>query len=207
MVLGGLVDEVLRFATPERAVAHVAAGWVPKVPAIDDKLELTATLESSLTRASELRRHGTDLCERDEGAVRSNPARVGSLPALDSSGNPARVARERTCELPAVLRARCEDLHDRLDPSSTTVCCPRCGARCRTSVRASGPTPTRSRRGGVANAQRTSRSPTSCGRRSTGFGSCRARRDDRGCSRARALTSAVRRASRTMTSQASSMTA
>ena len=111
-----LVDEVLRLATMERAAAHVAAGWVPKVPAIDDKLELAARLESSLTRASELRRHGTTLCERDEGVVRSNPAWVGPLPAVDSSGNPARVVRALTCELPAVLRARYEDLRDRLDP-------------------------------------------------------------------------------------------
>ena len=111
-----LVDEIFRLATTERALAHVAAGWVPKVPAIDDKLELAATLESSLTRASELRRHGTALCERDEGAVRSDPAWVGRLLALDSSGTPARVLGALTGELPAVLRARYEELRDRLDP-------------------------------------------------------------------------------------------
>ena len=182
-----LVDEIFRLATMERALAHVAAGWVPKVPAIDDKLELAATLESSLTRASELRRHGTAFCERDEGAVRSNPAWVGRLLALDSSGTPAGVLGALTRELPAVLRARYEELRDRLDPLFdhrllTTVRRP-----CRTSARAGAPKLTCSRRGGPTTPQRSSRSTTCCGRRSTGFGSRRARQDDRDWSRARAV--------------------
>jgi len=40
----GLVEDVLLLATLERATAHVAAGWVPKVPGISEKLALAALM-------------------------------------------------------------------------------------------------------------------------------------------------------------------
>jgi len=61
-----LPDHLLRLAAVERAAGHVIAGWVPKVPELDQKLAIAAEFESALLRAVALRKHALALLERDD---------------------------------------------------------------------------------------------------------------------------------------------
>jgi len=111
-----LVEDVLALTALERAVAHVGLGWVPKVAEFDDKLDLAGRSEAALTRAAELRRHALTLCERDEGALRADPAWLEPLRSLDAGGEPDRVGRALAGPVPVMLGARYVALRDRLDP-------------------------------------------------------------------------------------------
>ena len=64
-----MVKELLRFSAFERSLAHVIAGWVAKVPELDDKLPLAARLEGTNARAIAMRNHALALLERDEAAL------------------------------------------------------------------------------------------------------------------------------------------
>lgn len=59
-----LLTDLLRLAALERSVAHVIAGWVPKVPDLDDKLDIAAGFEDAMVRASALRQHALALLEQ-----------------------------------------------------------------------------------------------------------------------------------------------
>ena len=69
-----------------------------------------------MTRAADLRRHALTLCERDEPALRSHPAWVESLRALDAATDADEVVRGLTEEVPVVLAVRYRALQGRLDP-------------------------------------------------------------------------------------------
>ncbi|HLN17472.1 MAG TPA: DUF455 family protein [Acidimicrobiales bacterium] len=112
----GIVDELLRLAALERAVAHVAAGWAPKVPETDDKLRLAHGMEAAMARATALRQQALTLCDRDEDALRAHRAWIEPLRALDLTGDPSSVVEALTVEVPAVLLDRYERLAARIDP-------------------------------------------------------------------------------------------
>jgi hypothetical protein len=112
----GLVAELLRLTALERAVAHVAAGWTPKVAELDDKLRLATIMESSTARASAVRREALTLLERDDTALTACPAWIEPLRTLDASGTAPDVVRALTREVPTFLTARYRDLAGRLDP-------------------------------------------------------------------------------------------
>jgi hypothetical protein len=83
----GLLDELLRLALVERAVAHVTAGWIVKVPEFDGKLALARSLEGSMERASALRHQALALLERDEAALVVKPTCVEPLRMLDAGAD------------------------------------------------------------------------------------------------------------------------
>lgn len=86
-----LVDDLLRLAAVERAAAHVAAGWVPKIGELDDKLALATAFEGHLVRASAIRQHALALLERDESALVTSPDVIAPLQSLDERGDPTQV--------------------------------------------------------------------------------------------------------------------
>ena len=84
----GLLDELLRLATCERAQAHLIAGWAVKIPELDDEQEVVAGLEGALARAVALRNHALALLERDESGLTAT--RRGSRPCVSSTAPRAR---------------------------------------------------------------------------------------------------------------------
>jgi uncharacterized ferritin-like protein (DUF455 family) len=111
----GLLEEILRLAAAERALAHLIAGWVPKVPDLDVKIRLAAALEETMGSALALRGHALTLFERDEQTLGFRGAWVEPLRELDRSESPesfvAGFAGATAC-----VRGRYEDLAARLDP-------------------------------------------------------------------------------------------
>lgn len=111
-----LVDDLLQLSTIERAAAHVVAGWVPKVPELDDKLALAAELEAHLVRAGALRNHALALLERDADALLVDPGWVEPLRDLDERGVLSDVLAALREGLPEFLLDRYRALSDSLDP-------------------------------------------------------------------------------------------
>jgi uncharacterized ferritin-like protein (DUF455 family) len=111
-----LTDDLLQLAAVERAAAHVVAGWVPKISELDDKLALGAALEGHLVRASAVRQHALALFERDESALRVDPAWVAPLRALDAELDGEAVLDGLLGGTRSFLLARYRDLDERLDP-------------------------------------------------------------------------------------------
>jgi 1,2-phenylacetyl-CoA epoxidase catalytic subunit len=111
-----LVEDLLQLATMERAIAHVAAGWVPKAPELDDKLRLARCHEGAIGRASALRHHALTLCERDDTALQSRSGWVQPLRTLDASSDSGAVVDGLTRVLPSVLRLRYLEISARIDP-------------------------------------------------------------------------------------------
>jgi len=111
-----LVDDLLRLAAVERAGAHVAAGWVPKIPELDDELHVATGIEGALVRAGALRQQALALAERDEARLAVAPAWVEPLRALDAAGGSATLVAARLAELDAHLLASYRELAARLDP-------------------------------------------------------------------------------------------
>ena len=111
-----LLDTVLRLAATERAVAHVIAGWVAKVPELDDKLPMAAELEGHLLRAVALRGHALALLERDEAGLMASTAWVAPLRELDSSTDPAEVSAAVRGPVRAFVLSRYAALSEQLDP-------------------------------------------------------------------------------------------
>jgi uncharacterized ferritin-like protein (DUF455 family) len=109
-----LVDELLRLAAVERAAGHVVAGWVPKIPELDDKLGLAAAFEGHLVRGGALRQHALALLERDEAALLADPRWVAPLEAIDALGHAPSVIRAMG-EVRRFLLARYGGLAERLD--------------------------------------------------------------------------------------------
>ena len=111
-----LVDELLRLATFERAVAHLIAGWTVKIPELDDKQEVAAGLECALGRAVALRNHALALLERNEDALTVCPSWIAPLRELDRSSSAAVVVDGIRAEIRSFLLHRYRDLAARLDP-------------------------------------------------------------------------------------------
>jgi len=111
----GLVEELLDLAALERALAHVSAGWVPKVGELDPKLALAAGLEDTMERAAALRQHAHALLERDDSGLVTSPAVVEPMRALDARTNPYEVV-DGIAATRSFLRRRYQDLEARLDP-------------------------------------------------------------------------------------------
>ena len=112
----GLLDDVLRLATFERAVAHLIAGWVVKVPELDAKLALAAGLEGHLARAAALRNQALALPERDDAGLTARPGWVAPLRDLDASIDSASVTAAVSGPVRRFLSDRYADLAGRLDP-------------------------------------------------------------------------------------------
>lgn len=110
-----LVDDLLRLAALERATAHLAMGWVPKVPELDDKLALAATVEDAMVRAVSLRHQALSLLERDEDAVTASPAWVGPIRVLEDSADPTHVVDSVIGGVHPFLCHRYRDLASQLD--------------------------------------------------------------------------------------------
>jgi hypothetical protein len=112
----GLLDDVLRLAAVERAVAHLITGWVVKVGDLDEKLALVASLEGHLDRAVAMRNHAVALLERDEAGLTAHRSWVEPLRALDASGDPSAVIAAVGGDIPAFLRDGYARLADGTDP-------------------------------------------------------------------------------------------
>jgi len=111
-----LLVDLLRLAALERAVAHVIAGWVPKIPELDDKLGVAAGLEDAVARASALRHQAFALFERDEARLTADPAWIEPLRKLDRSENPSHVVEGLLGDVRWFLLSRYRKLAPRLDP-------------------------------------------------------------------------------------------
>jgi hypothetical protein len=111
-----LVEELLQLAAIERAVAHVIAGWVPKVGELDEKLALAAELESTILRAAALRQQALVLSWRDEAAIQAAPEWIEPLRTLDSCGDVDRVVAAVLGDVRWFLLGRYRALHAGLDP-------------------------------------------------------------------------------------------
>lgn len=111
-----LAEELLQLAAIERAVAHVIAGWVPKVPDLDDKLALAGELEGAILRAAAMRQQALVLAERDEAAVRAAPEWIEALRALDARGDVERVLAGVLGDALRFLVDRYRSLDRSLDP-------------------------------------------------------------------------------------------
>ncbi len=110
-----LLDDLLLLATIERAVAHVIAGWVPKVHDLDDKLRLASSLETSMSRAAALRQHALTLLERDDAGLTASRTWSEPLRELDGEGDEIRVVDAVLDDVGGWLLARYRELLDRLD--------------------------------------------------------------------------------------------
>lgn len=110
-----LVDDLLLLAILERAVAHLIAGWVPKVANIDDKLTLAAWLEEAIGRAIALRHHALALLERDVGALNGSRDIVEPLQVLDRSTDPTDVVDGLLGGVRSFQCARYRELYGQLD--------------------------------------------------------------------------------------------
>jgi uncharacterized ferritin-like protein (DUF455 family) len=112
----GLLDELLRLATSERALAHLIAGWAVKIPELDDEQEVVTGLEGALVRAVALRNHALALLERDEAGLTARPSWIAPLRELDRSQSAAAVVDAVRGDIRSFLLTRYRDLASRLDP-------------------------------------------------------------------------------------------
>ena len=110
-----LIEQLLHLAALERATAHVIAGWVPKVPELDDKLALAGDLDGYLVRAGALRQQALALLERDTSGLVAAPAWIEPLVALDRSGSAVAVVHG-VAAVRSYLARIYRDLDARLDP-------------------------------------------------------------------------------------------
>ena len=110
-----LLKDLLRLAAIERAIAHVIAGWVPKVPELDDKLAIAAVFEDSIARATALRNRALVLLERDQSGLSVDPSCVQPLLTLDCSPSFEAVVDGLLCEVPYFLLSRYRVLAGQLD--------------------------------------------------------------------------------------------
>jgi uncharacterized ferritin-like protein (DUF455 family) len=111
-----LLTDLLRLAALERAVAHVIAGWVPKVPDLDDKLAIAAGFEAAMVRASALRQHALALLERDELGLTADPLWTAPLRELDRCADQVAVVDGLLGDVPSFLLDRYRALEAGLDP-------------------------------------------------------------------------------------------
>lgn len=111
-----LLDDLLLLATIERGVAHVIAGWVPKVHDLDDKLRLASSLETSMSRAAALRQHALTLLERDAAGLTASRTWVEPLRELDADRDAIRVVDALLDDVGGWLLAHYHELLDRVDP-------------------------------------------------------------------------------------------
>ena len=111
-----LLVDLLRLASLERAVAHVTAAWVPKIPDLDDKLAVASGFEDAMVRATALRQHALTLLERNERGLVVDPAWTAPLAELDRRADPAEVVAGLVGDVPAFLLSRYHALEARLDP-------------------------------------------------------------------------------------------
>jgi hypothetical protein len=125
-----LVDDLIRLASIERAAAHVIAGWLPKIPDLDDKIGLGPAQEASMGRATALRQHALKLLERDERRLLCRASWIAPLRALDASMLSRDVVEGLCSHLNAFLLARYRDLLARLDPQ----CDARAAATCTAAI-------------------------------------------------------------------------
>jgi uncharacterized ferritin-like protein (DUF455 family) len=112
----GLLDELLRLAACERALAHLIAGWAVKIPELDDELEVVAGLEGALVRAIALRNHALALLERDEAGLTGRTSWIAPLRELDRSPSAVGVVDAVRGDIRGFLLTRYRDLASRLDP-------------------------------------------------------------------------------------------
>ncbi len=111
-----LMDDLLRLSITERAAAHIAAGWIPKIASIDAKLNLASFFEQSMARAIALRRQALSHLERDDRALQVRLAWIEPLRELDASGISDRIVEELAKGLRDFLLPRYRELCSRLDP-------------------------------------------------------------------------------------------
>ena len=111
----GLILDLLRLASLERAVAHVIAAWVPKIPDLDDKLAVASGFEDAMVRASALRQHALTLLERDERGLTIDRDWVAPLRELDRRAKLADVVEGLLVDVPAFLLSRYRALAAQLD--------------------------------------------------------------------------------------------
>ena len=111
-----LVDDLLKLSAIERGTAHVAAGWIAKVPNLDAKVVLGGIFEECMKRSIGLRQSALALLQRDEAALRVRRAWVEPLAALDACSESEVVFSRLTNDLPAFLLSRYRVLLSRLDP-------------------------------------------------------------------------------------------
>jgi uncharacterized ferritin-like protein (DUF455 family) len=110
-----LLLDLLRLASLERAVAHVIAAWVPKIPDLDEKLGIASSFEDSMVRATALRQHALTLLERDESGLTVDPVCIAPLLKLDRRANRSEVVSALLVEVPAFLLNRYRALVLQLD--------------------------------------------------------------------------------------------
>ena len=111
-----LLTDLLRLAALERTVAHLIAGWVPKVPDLDDKLAIAAGFEDAMVRASALRQHALALLERDERGLTADLSWTAPLRELDRCADHATVVDSLLGDIPSFLLERYRELEGGLDP-------------------------------------------------------------------------------------------
>lgn len=111
-----LPNYLLRLAAIERAAAHVIAGWVPKIPELDEKLAVASEFEDAMLRAAALRKHALALLERDETELKTDPCVVKALHKLDRLRGIADVVKGVLGDLRCFLRIRYAELAASLDP-------------------------------------------------------------------------------------------
>ncbi len=112
----GLVGDILRLAAVERALAHLIAGWVVKVPELDDKLKMATMLEPAIVRAHALRGHALTLLERDTARLVVGRDWIEPLRELDEADDPTRVVEAVLGEILPFLLRRYQAVLARLDP-------------------------------------------------------------------------------------------
>jgi uncharacterized ferritin-like protein (DUF455 family) len=112
----GLVSDLLRLSALERAVAHLIAGWVAKIPELDDKLGVASGFEDAMSRASALRHQALALLDRDEAALIADPAWVEPLRMLDQSEKTGDIVFGLHRDVRSFLLDRYRQIAERLDP-------------------------------------------------------------------------------------------
>ncbi len=110
-----LVDELLRLATLERAIAHITNGLIPKLTALDDKVALSNGLEATMGRAMALRFAALTLLERDPDALYGSRAWIEPLRVLDADPDPEAIKVGLTGDVAAFALDRYRGLAERLD--------------------------------------------------------------------------------------------
>ena len=116
MVRPPIADPPLRLAAFPNGRSPTSAPALPKVPELDDKLRLAASLERTLERASALRRHALTLLERDEGALTVQAEWVQPLRVLDANTDPSLVVAGLFGDVQSFLLGRYRGIVGRIDP-------------------------------------------------------------------------------------------
>ena len=111
-----LVEELLKLASLERAVAHIINGLIPKLAVLDDKIVLSERLEADMGRAMTLRHHALTLLERDPDALYGSRAWIEPLRQVDADPDPLAVLDAITGDVAAFTLDRYRSLANRLDP-------------------------------------------------------------------------------------------